>query len=48
MTSDMQQALTERRRLIETRAEAVLDIALNTQEPWTTALREIPADGRER
>ena len=48
MTPDMQQALTECRHLIETRAEAVMDIALNTQEPWTTALREIPADGRER
>ena len=48
MTSDMQQALTERRRLIETRAEAVLDTALHTQEPWVTALGPIPASGRER
>ena len=48
MTPDMQQALTERRNLIETRAEAVLDTALHTHEPWVTALGPIPADGRER
>lgn len=48
MTPDMQQALTERRRLIETRAEAVLDTALHTQEPWVTALGPMPAGGRER
>lgn len=48
MTSDMQRALTERRHLIETRAEAVLDTALQTQEPWTTALGPIPTSGRER
>ncbi len=30
MTSDMQRALTERRHLVETRAEAVLDTALHT------------------
>ena len=44
----MQQALTERRQLIETRAEAVLDTALHTQEPWAMALGPIPATGRER
>ena len=48
MTPDMQQALTERRRLIEARAEAVLDTALHTHEPWTTALGEVPASGREQ
>ncbi len=48
MTPDMQQALTERRHLIETRAEAVLDTALQTQEPWAMALGPIPAGGRER
>lgn len=48
MTPDMQQALAERRHLIETRAEAVLDTALHTHEPWTTALGPIPAGGRER
>jgi len=48
MTPDMQQALTERRHLIETRAEAVLDTALQAHEPWATALGPIPANGRER
>ncbi|WIM67745.1 hypothetical protein QP027_11820 [Corynebacterium breve] len=48
MTSDMQRALTERCHLIETRAEAVLDTALQTQEPWAMALGPIPAGGRER
>lgn len=48
MTPDMQQALIERRHLIETRAEAVLDTALHTHEPWVTALGPIPADGRDR
>lgn len=48
MTPDMQRALTERRHLIETRAEAVLDTALHTHEPWVTALGPIPATGRER
>ncbi|WP_196794456.1 helicase C-terminal domain-containing protein [Corynebacterium timonense] len=48
MTPDMQRALTERRHLIETRAEAVLDTALHTHEPWVTALGPTPASGRER
>ena len=48
MTPDIQQALAERRHLIETRAEAVLDTALHTQEPWVTALGPIPASGREQ
>lgn len=48
MTPDMQQALTERRHLIETRAEAVLDTALQTYEPWLTAFGPMPASGRER
>lgn len=48
MTSDMQQALAERRHFIETRADAVLDTALHTDEPWTTAFGPIPASGRER
>ncbi|MBB3023604.1 hypothetical protein FHX50_001901, partial [Helcobacillus massiliensis] len=48
MTPDMQRALTERRHLIETRAEAVLDTALHTHEPWITALGPIPTSGRER
>lgn len=48
MTPDMRQALTERRHLIEARAEAVLDTALHTQESWAMALGPIPATGRER
>ena len=48
MTSDMQRALTERRHLIETRAEAVLDTALQTHEPWTTALGPMPDGERAR
>ena len=48
MTPDMQHALTERRHLIETRADAVLDTALHTHEPWVAALGPIPAGGRER
>lgn len=48
MTPDMHQALAERRHLIETRAEAVLDTALQTQEPWVAALGPTPADGREQ
>ncbi|WP_180342690.1 hypothetical protein [Auritidibacter ignavus] len=48
MTPDMQQALTERRHLIEARAEAVLDTALDTHESWVTARSPIPAGGRER
>ena len=48
MNPDMLQALTERRRLIETRAEAVLDTALHMEEPWVTALGPMAASGRER
>ena len=48
MTPDMQQALTGRRQLIETRAEAVLDTALQTHEPWTTALGPMPDGERAR
>lgn len=48
MTPDMRQALAEHRHLIETRAEAVLDTALHTREPWVIALGPIPASGRER
>ncbi|WP_426705499.1 hypothetical protein [Corynebacterium auriscanis] len=48
MTYDMQRALAERRHLIETQAEAVLDTALHNHEPWATALGPIPADGRKR
>ncbi|MCK7636755.1 hypothetical protein M0E82_01870 [Corynebacterium sp. P7202] len=43
----MQQVLAERRHLIETRAEAVIDTALHTHEPWLMALGPMPASGRE-
>ncbi|MDN5757429.1 MAG: hypothetical protein L0H59_02680, partial [Tomitella sp.] len=46
MTSEMRQALTERRELIEARADAILDTALHGADPWTTALGETPADER--
>lgn len=46
MTTDMRQALTERRDLIETRADAILDQALNDGENWTTALGTTPKDER--
>ncbi|MGP5291988.1 MobF family relaxase, partial [Brachybacterium tyrofermentans] len=42
MPEDMNHALTERRELIEQRADAVLDTALTDTEPWTTALGTIP------
>lgn len=47
MASDMRQALNERRELIETRAEAVLDAARDTGEPWTRSLGEPPRDSRK-
>ena len=46
MTPDMQQALTARRHLIETRVEAVLDTALHTVGPWVTGLGPIRGGGR--
>src|SRR5690625_3954551 len=48
ITADMRQALTERRELIETRADAILDTARHTGEPWTQPLRDSPAGDRER
>jgi conjugative relaxase-like TrwC/TraI family protein len=46
MSPDMRQALTERRDLIETRADAILDQALNTNEAWTSGLGTPPDDER--
>ena len=40
MSPDMRQALTERRELIENRADAVLDTAIAAHEAWTRALGE--------
>ncbi|ROR95923.1 hypothetical protein EDD28_0491 [Salana multivorans] len=46
MTADMRRALTERRGLIEARADAILDQAFNDSESWTTALGTPPKDER--
>jgi hypothetical protein len=46
MTTDMRRALTERRDLLEARADATLDQALNDGESWTTALGTPPKDER--
>jgi hypothetical protein len=46
MTGDMRQALTERRELIEARADTVLDRALDDGEAWAKALGPTPADTR--
>ena len=42
MDEDMRRALEERHALIEARAEAVLDKALLSGEPWTRALGQAP------
>lgn len=47
MTDDMRQALEERRELIETRADAVLDTARDAAEPWTLPLGDLPRDPRK-
>ncbi|WP_090584813.1 MobF family relaxase [Arthrobacter subterraneus] len=44
MSQDMRDALDERHRLIEARADAVLDTALQYHEPWTRALGPMPND----
>ena len=44
MSRDMRDALDERHRLIEARADAVLDTALQYNEPWTSALGPMPND----
>jgi hypothetical protein len=46
MTSEMRHALTERQGLIEARADAILDTALQGAEPWTDALGQPPTDER--
>lgn len=46
MTPDMHQALVERRELIETRADAILDAALRDGENWVTTLGTPPKDAR--
>ena len=47
MTSDMRHALDERRELIETRTDAVLDTARDAAEPWTLPLGAPPRDPRK-
>ncbi|WP_257478507.1 ATP-dependent DNA helicase [Acidipropionibacterium jensenii] len=47
MTDDMRRALDERRDLIEARADAVLDRALDDKEPWTAELGPLPTDARK-
>ena len=44
MAAEMRQALDERADLIETRAEAVLDAAIQDHQPWVDALGPIPKD----
>ncbi|MEA5055834.1 MAG: MobF family relaxase [Propionicimonas sp.] len=46
MSSELQQALTERRDLIETRADALLDTALAEHRSWTAALGTPPKRAR--
>lgn len=46
MPSEMRQALTERRDLIETRADALLDTALTEKHEWTTKLGIQPKQAR--
>ncbi len=47
MDSDMREALDERRDLIEARAEAVLDRALNEAAPWLAQLGPQPTNSRK-
>lgn len=46
VAADMRQALDERRDLIETRADAVLDAALRDHESWIRPLGAPPKDAR--
>ncbi|MEE1622830.1 MobF family relaxase [Zafaria sp. J156] len=46
MAPEMRQALDERRDLIETRADAILDAAFHGRQPWVRALGPIPKDPR--
>lgn len=43
----MHQALAERRELIEARADAVLDRALNDAEGWASGLGAVPSDPKQ-
>ena len=48
MSEEMRTALAERRRLIEARADAVLDAGINERESWTAHLGPIPNGARAR
>lgn len=47
MSAEMRKALTERRELIEQRAEAVLDQAFSERQEWALALGGEPAEPRD-
>jgi hypothetical protein len=46
MSVELRQALTERRELIEARADALLDTALTEKRGWTAALGTSPKQAR--
>ena len=46
MSPEFRQALTERRDLIQTRADTLLDTALTEQQSWTAALGTVPSQAR--
>ncbi len=48
MADDMRHALDERRDLIETRAEAVLTVALADKDAWTAKLGPAPKKEKQR
>ncbi|WP_136612151.1 MobF family relaxase [Sinomonas albida] len=48
MSQDMRDALHERRHLMEARADAVLDTALQDNVPWTRTLGAMPKDAYGR
>ena len=47
MSADMRQGFEERRKLIEDRADAVLDTARQENALWTQALGTPPRDQRQ-
>ena len=48
MSDDMRQALDERHKLIEVRADAILTGALADEAPWTSQLGAEPKDAKRR
>ncbi|MFD2674799.1 hypothetical protein [Gulosibacter bifidus] len=47
MADDMRRALTERRELVEARADAVLDRGINEGESWVVGLGAVPSDPKQ-